>query len=152
MMFRSILASLVVFGLFSLALPVGAQQVGDKVVVISDSVEIKVRQDVIDTTNAGAILIVREVQGDRIGVNSVHGTGFIEKQHVIPLNKAVSHWSGVIRNDPKDSGAYIGRGLAHRELRDYDKAIADYNEALKLEPKSVSAYLNRGSVWSKKRE
>ena len=70
-MHRSILASLVVFSLYPLALPVRAQQVGDKVVVISDGVEIKVRQDVIDTTNAGAIFVVREVQGNRIGVNSV---------------------------------------------------------------------------------
>ena len=152
MMHRSILASLVVLSHFSLSLPVRAQRVGDKVVVISDSVEIKVRQDVIDTTNAGAIFVVREVQGNRIGVNSVHGTGFIEKQHLIPLSKAVSHWSEVIRSDSKDSAAYIGRGLAYRELRDYDKAIADYSEALRLDPKSVAAYLNRGSVWSKKRE
>ena len=152
MMHRSVLASMVVLSLFPLALPVRAQQVGDKVVVISDSVEIKVRQDVIDTTRAGAIFLVREVQGDRIGVNSVHGTGFLEKRHVIPLSKAVSHWSGVIRSDSKNSAALIGRGLAYRELRDYDKAIADYSEALRLDPKSVAAYLNRGSVWSKKRE
>ena len=151
-MSRSILASVVVLSLFPLALSVRAQQVGDKVVVISDSVEIKVRQDVIDTTNAGAIFVVREVQGNRIGVNSVHGTGFIEKQHVIPLSKAVSHWSEVIHSDSTDSAAYIGRGLAYRELRDYDKAIADYSEALRLDPKSVAAYLNRGSVWSNKRE
>ncbi len=151
-MHRSILASVVVLSLVLFARPVRAQQVGDKVVVISDSVEIKVRQDVIDTTSAGAIFVVREVQGNRIGVNSVHGTGFIEKQHVILLSKAVSHWSEVIRSDPEDPAAFIGRGLAYREHREYDKAIADYSEALRLDPKSVAAYLNRGSVWSKKRD
>ena len=148
MMHRSILASLVVLSHFSLSLPVRAQQVGDKVVVISDSVEIKVRQDVIDTTNAGAIFVVREVQGNRVGVNSVHGTGFIEKQHLIPLSKAVSHWSEVIRSDSKDSAAYIGRGLAYRELRDYDDAIADYNEAIRIDPKYSRAYNARAWIWA----
>lgn len=120
-MHRSALASVLLLSLFPLALPVRAQQVGDKVVVISDSVEIKVRQDVIDTTRAGAIFIVRAVQGDRIGINSEHGTGFIENRHVIPLSRAVSHWSELIRSDPENSVAFIGRGLAHRELREYDK-------------------------------
>ncbi|MFM9964113.1 MAG: tetratricopeptide repeat protein [Planctomycetaceae bacterium] len=151
-MHRSALASVLLLSLFPLALPVRAQQVGDKVVVISDSVEIKVRQDVIDTTRAGAIFIVRAVQGDRIGINSEHGTGFIENRHVIPLSRAVSHWSELIRSDPENSVAFIGRGLAHRELREYDKAITDYTEALRLDRKSVAAFLDRGSVWLKKRE
>ncbi len=47
-MHRSILASVVVFSLFPHALPVCAQPVGDKVVVISDSVEIKARLDCCD--------------------------------------------------------------------------------------------------------
>lgn len=152
MLQRSIQVSAVLLGLFSFALPAQAQKVGDKVVVISDSVEIKVRAKVIDTTHAGAIFVIREVQGELIGINSVHGTGFVEKRHLIPLSQAVSHWSEVIRSDPEDSSAYIGRGLAHRELRDYDKAIADYTAALRIDPKSVAAYLDRGSVWSKKRD
>lgn len=141
-----------VLGFLSFARPVLAQKVGDKVVVVSESVEIKVRNDVIDTTRAGAIFVVREVQEARIGINSVHGTGFIEKRHVIPLSKAVSHWSELIESDPDDFAAYIGRGLAYRELREYEKAIADYTEAIRLDPKSVAAHLDRGGVWSKKRE
>ena len=147
---RSILVSAVLLGLFSFALPALAQKIGDKVVVISDSVEIKVRTKVIDTTRAGAIFVVREVQGELIGINSVHGTGFVEKRHLIPLSQAVSHWSEVIRSDPDDSSAYIGRGLAHRELRDYDKAIADYEEAIRLDPKFQGPRVYRRSAWEKK--
>ena len=147
-----ILVTTVALSLLSFAPPVQAQKVGDKVVVITDSVEIRVRNDVIDTTRAGAIHVVREIQGERIGINGVHGTGFIEKRHVIPLSQAVSHWSDLIRSDREDSAAYVARGLAYRELREYDKAIADYSEALRLDPKSLAAYLDRGSVWSKKRE
>lgn len=133
--------------------PVGhAQNVGDKVVVISERLEIKISTEVADTTHAGAIFLVREVRGDLLGINSVHGTGFIGKEHVIPLSQAIKHWSEVIEADSDDSAAYIARGLAYRELRDYDKAIADYSQALRIEPKSLSAYLNRGSVWSKKGE
>lgn len=152
LMQRSILASAAMLGLVVLATPSHAQQVGDKVVVISERVEIKIRKDQSDTTHAGAIFVVREVQGDQIGVNSVHGTGFLEKRHVIPLSRAVSHWSERIRSDPEDAAAYIARGLAYRELREYDKAISDYGEAIRLDRNSVAAYLNRGSVWSKKRD
>ena len=147
-----IVVAAIVLGFLSCTRPALAQKVGDKVVVVSESVEIKVRNDVIDITHAGAIFVVREVQETRIGINSVHGTGFIEKRHVIPLSKAVSHWSELIRSDPDDFAAYIARGLAYRELREYEKAIADYTEAIRLDPKSVAAHLDRGSVWSKKRE
>ena len=142
----------VVFAFLPLARSAQAQKVGDKVVVVSDSVEIKVRNDVIDTTHAGAIFVVREVQDERLSVNSVHGTGFIEKRHVIPLSQAVSHWTELIQSDPEDFAAYVARGLAYRELREYEKAITDYTEAIRLDPKSVAAYLDRGSVWSKKHE
>lgn len=142
----------VVLGVLPLVRSAQAQKVGDKVVVVSDSVEIKVRDDVIDTAHAGAIFVVREVQEERIGINSVHGTGFIERRHVIPLSQAVSHWTKLIQSDPDDFAAYVARGLAYRELREYEKAIADYTEAIRLDPKSVAAHLDRGSVWSKKRE
>ena len=91
MMPLRILVATAILSLVPLAQPARSQNVGDKVVVISDSVEIQVRTDVIDTTRAGAIHVVREIQGERIGINGVHGTGFIEKRHVIPLSQAVSH-------------------------------------------------------------
>lgn len=129
-----------------------AQTVGEKLVIVSDQVEIKVRDKVIDTTHAGAVYVVREMKGELIGINSVHGTGFIEKRHAIPLDRAVGHWTSIIQEDSEDASAYIGRGLAHRELNNLDSAIADFTEAIRLDPKSAAAFLDRGGVWSKKRE
>ena len=87
---RGIRVSAVFLNLILFALTAQAQKVGDKIVVISDKIEIKGRFDVTDTVHAGAIFVVREVQGERLGINSVHGTGFIEKRHVIPLARAAT--------------------------------------------------------------
>jgi tetratricopeptide (TPR) repeat protein len=42
--------------------------------------------------------------------------------------------------DPKDAGAWYGRGLAYLNLDEYDKAIADLNKAIQLDPKSAPAH------------
>ena len=147
---RSILVSAMVIGSFLFAPPAHAQQAGDKVVVISDEVEVKVGSEVIDTIGRGKVVVVREVKGEQIGIDSKQGTAFIQKRHVIPLSQAVGHWSGVIRTKPRDFAGYLGRGLTYFALQDNDKAIADYNEAVRLDPKQAAAYLNRGNALAAK--
>jgi tetratricopeptide (TPR) repeat protein len=48
--------------------------------------------------------------------------------------------------DPKDAGAWYGRGLAYFNLDEYDKAIADLNKAIKLDPKSAPAHNALGAA------
>jgi tetratricopeptide (TPR) repeat protein len=43
--------------------------------------------------------------------------------------------------------AYISRGAAYLNKKDYDPAIADYSAAIKLDPKSSTAYNGRGNVY-----
>jgi tetratricopeptide (TPR) repeat protein len=58
----------------------------------------------------------------------------------------------VADENPKDASAYINRGLAWMDKKEYDKAIADYNEAIRLKPKDAFAYINRGNAWGQKKE
>jgi tetratricopeptide (TPR) repeat protein len=46
--------------------------------------------------------------------------------------------------DPKDAGAWYGRGLAYLNLDEYDKAIVDLNKAIQLDPKSAPAHNDLG--------
>src|SRR5207247_1037530 len=50
--------------------------------------------------------------------------------------------------NPSDAIAYINRGLAYRNLKDYPRAIADYDQAIQLNPNYATAYINRGIVYA----
>ncbi len=45
--------------------------------------------------------------------------------------------------------AYIPRGLAYRELKQYDMAITDCTKAIEIDPKSALACNNRGFAYLK---
>ncbi|HLP22341.1 MAG TPA: tetratricopeptide repeat protein [Chitinophagales bacterium] len=47
---------------------------------------------------------------------------------------------------------FLRRGVAYKNLEQYDKAIADYNRALELKPGYADAYHNRARVWERKGE
>ena len=53
-------------------------------------------------------------------------------------DKAIAHFSQVIRIDPNRVDAYYGRGLVWEDKKAYDKAIADYDEALARAPKTLT--------------
>jgi tetratricopeptide (TPR) repeat protein len=42
------------------------------------------------------------------------------------------------------ASAYVSRGDAYDDKKDYDHAIADYNQAIQLDPKDAGAYFSRG--------
>jgi tetratricopeptide (TPR) repeat protein len=58
---------------------------------------------------------------------------------------ALANYNQAIALDPKNSLAYINRGLLKNEkLNDVPGALADYNQAISLDPKNSDAYYNRG--------
>ena len=46
--------------------------------------------------------------------------------------------------------AYVHRGIAYVQEREYDKAIEDYTKAIRLKPDYAGAYANRGYAYSRK--
>ncbi|MDJ0651007.1 MAG: tetratricopeptide repeat protein [Xenococcaceae cyanobacterium MO_188.B19] len=57
---------------------------------------------------------------------------------------AVTDFSHVLRNDPKNTLAYVNRGLARLELGETQKAITDFTRAVSLEPNLAMGYYHRG--------
>jgi tetratricopeptide (TPR) repeat protein len=51
----------------------------------------------------------------------------------------------VIRLDPSFSAAFLNRGKAYFNMKDYARAIADYNAAIQLDPVS-GASSGRGKL------
>jgi len=66
------------------------------------------------------------------------------------LMKAVEAFSKVITLNPKETRAYLDRGIVYSNMGMYDKAINDYNAAIALNPDYAEAYNNRGWAYLKK--
>jgi hypothetical protein len=58
----------------------------------------------------------------------------------------MTKYNEAVRLHPHDINAYIERGNARYESKDYQGAIADYTQIIRLEPKNPKAYANRGLV------
>ncbi len=54
--------------------------------------------------------------------------------------------------DPNDAQAYVKRGYAYYELKEYQKAIADFTQAINIAPNVASIYGLRGIVYSELEE
>jgi Flp pilus assembly protein TadD len=56
---------------------------------------------------------------------------------------AIAHFSALIQKNPKDVQAYLKRGKAYKDNRDYDRALLDFDQALALDPKLPEAYTGK---------
>ena len=78
-----------------------------------------------------------------------------EGRHKKKLNKssntnhpsAITYLSDTIRLNPEDQYAYLKRGDAYYNLKQYKEAIADYNKTIELDPENVIAYGRRGDAY-----
>ena len=59
------------------------------------------------------------------------------------LNAAISCYSTGIALRPDLPWAFVNRGLAHIDLKDYPGALADFDQVIALRPDMVEAYINR---------
>ena len=73
-------------------------------------------------------------------------SGYCFLQLNMPFS-AIDAYNEVIRFDPKDADAYLGRAGAYARLHDMDHAMADYSEAIRLKPSNPEAYLLRGKAY-----
>jgi tetratricopeptide (TPR) repeat protein len=63
--------------------------------------------------------------------------------------EAAAHFSRTIDLDPKNSGAYTGRGIicCLYFTERYDSALSDFNQAITLNPRDALAYHGRGLIF-----
>ena len=63
------------------------------------------------------------------------------------FDTAIARFDDVVRNEPKNSAAYRGRGLAYGMKGNYDLAIAELTKAIELDPREATAYRCRGGFY-----
>jgi tetratricopeptide (TPR) repeat protein len=61
---------------------------------------------------------------------------------------AIETYTKLLRLRPKDSHAFLNRGLAYSEKGDTTKAIEDYTRAIGADPEFSDAYKRRGDAYS----
>ena len=77
--------------------------------------------------------------------------GWIESQYVLPYERAIEYYTGLIRSSSHAS-YYHTRGNVWKEKGEYDIAIADYSEAIRMEPGEVIHWDGRGDARRAKGE
>ena len=63
------------------------------------------------------------------------------------LLKKIEEYDEAIKLDSNNDSYYNNRGIAFKNLEDYDKAISDYSQAINLDPKEAIYYNNRGNAF-----
>ncbi len=59
----------------------------------------------------------------------------------------MNNYSQQIQHDPNNASLYKKRGLAHRELGQFDGAIADFSKPIELDPSNARLYNSRGMAY-----
>jgi len=85
--------------------------------------------------------------GDRVRVNYPGQEGWASKTEWVRLTDAMDHFTGRIKDDPKDAFAWSRRGVAHRYVGKPDLALKDLEEAVRLGPKDADLVGIRGMMW-----
>jgi Flp pilus assembly protein TadD len=150
----AVLSVVLSFGL--LPSVVSGQQVGDKIVVITDDAPLRSNNETMGSVPKGNVLVVKNVNGDWFWVIWSSGEtetvkGWISRSDVIPFSQALDFFNEELKRNPT-ANAYSDRGMIWAEKGEKDIAIADYNEAIRLDPHLTSAYNNRGNAWNAKKE
>ncbi|MBD3878924.1 MAG: tetratricopeptide repeat protein [Quinella sp. 1Q5] len=59
---------------------------------------------------------------------------------------AIKLYDEAIRLNPNDDMSYNNRGLAYKNLRQYERALQDFNRAIQINPNNASAKYNRSQI------
>lgn len=62
-------------------------------------------------------------------------------------DKAIRDANVVIEANPENAGAYLVRGIAYYNSKNYESALRDFNRVLEINPNHKLAYTNRGIVY-----
>ncbi len=65
------------------------------------------------------------------------------------LDSAIGDYNRALELKPNEPYAYLSRGIAFFNKKNYDLSAADFSKAIELNPKDTTAYLNRGNSYEK---
>ena len=84
-------------------------------------------------------------------VSTEDGTihGWVEIDHVLPLEKGTECFTGKIAANPKDAQAYQARGRIWIEKEDWKRALADLDAAIRLAPADAKSHHLRPLAFSR---
>jgi tetratricopeptide (TPR) repeat protein len=88
---------------------------------------------------------VEDEEGDYIKVRENGIPGWFPKSQAVLADKAVDHFTEVIKDNPDLAENYNRRAEAYYLKKDYDRAIADYDKAISLTPGNHAIYCNNRS-------
>ncbi len=55
--------------------------------------------------------------------------------------------STVLKQTPTEWSAWVNRGFANAQLKNYDDALRDYSQAIAISPKEVDTYIHRAALY-----
>jgi tetratricopeptide (TPR) repeat protein len=96
--------------------------------------------------------VVKETDGDYLWVSSDGKEGWVSKQDVALVDRALAIFTERIGSNPNDDVAYAGRAAARYEKGEFGRAISDCNEAIRLDPSNAIHFYNRGLTHAAKLE
>lgn len=73
---------------------------------------------------------------------------FVEGKH----KESIESFTKVIEGGEKTEIAYLSRGVAHLQIKEYDNAVLDFSRAIDLNKKNHRAYYYRGIAHMMKKE
>jgi tetratricopeptide (TPR) repeat protein len=76
--------------------------------------------------------------------------GWVKLDQILPLDRAIEHFSRKLRADTRDRDAYLARGRVWIEKREWDRALADLGAAIRLAPGDARAHHLSGQAWTGK--
>jgi tetratricopeptide (TPR) repeat protein len=59
-------------------------------------------------------------------------------------------WNDTVSKSPRKARGYTSRGIAYKNVGNFDKAMCDYNKAIEIDPYYFEAYINRGNVYTER--
>jgi tetratricopeptide (TPR) repeat protein len=108
----------------------------------------------------GAIVLNKAAAGRALVNGALVGTvvlvaalSYATVKQITVWQSSISLWNYVIEKEPRRIlNAYLNRGVAFGDRKEFDRAIEDFTTALGIDPQSGSHYLNRGMAYVSKGE